>query len=252
MAQAHEPGPAPPAAVNADRAQPALVDGARLRWQASPQPGVHRRLLERGDGGELALATSVVRYAPGSRFAAHRHALGEEFMVLRGVFSDEHGSYPAGTYVRNPPGSAHSPHSAGGCVIFVKLRQMGPLPQERLVMRPATRVWRASGTDQAEALLHANGAQTVRLLRLAPGCSMPARQVPGGEEILVLRGDILLDPDAGTHPLARWGWSRRGGAAQPPLRSAGGALLWVKRGHLGGRTPCNLPATSPCSSPSTG
>ena len=74
-------------------------------------------------GDEVARATSIVRYEPGSQFSAHTHDLGEEFFVLDGIFSDEHGDYPAGTYVRNPPGSSHTPYTVEGCTIFVKLRQ---------------------------------------------------------------------------------------------------------------------------------
>ena len=60
-------------------------------------------------GDEVARATSIVRYAPGSSFARHEHAKGEEFLVLEGIFSDDSGDYPAGFYVRNPPGSGHTP-----------------------------------------------------------------------------------------------------------------------------------------------
>ena len=55
--------------------------------------GVDRRMLDR-IGGEVARATSIVRYAPGSRFSAHTHTGGEEFVVLEGVFQDEFGDFP--------------------------------------------------------------------------------------------------------------------------------------------------------------
>ena len=111
--------------VNADFTQRVVIATDTMPWIPSPQAGVERRLLDR-IGGEVARATSLVRYAPASAFPAHGHALGEEFLVLDGVFSDEHGDYPAGTYVRNPPGSHHTPRTAPGCIIFVKLRQMQP------------------------------------------------------------------------------------------------------------------------------
>lgn len=72
---------------------------------------------------EFGHTTSIVKYDPGSRFAQHHHPMGEEIFVLQGVFSDESGDYPAGTYLRNPPGSYHSPFSDQGCIIFVKLNQ---------------------------------------------------------------------------------------------------------------------------------
>src|SRR5689334_9641906 len=128
--------------IRADRTQPALAHGASLPWVPSPEAGVERRMLERS-GGEVAIATSIVRYAAGSRFSSHAHGLGEEFLVLEGTFSDEHGHYPVGTYVRNPPGSSHAPFSDPGCTIFVKLRQMAEDEPELLRVFPGQRVWEA-------------------------------------------------------------------------------------------------------------
>src|SRR5512147_2420038 len=103
----------------ADLSQRAIVFSAELPWIDSPMPGVQRRMLER-DGEEVARATSIVRYAANSHFSSHTHGGGEEFLVLEGVFSDEYGDYPAGTYIRNPVGSTHTPFSQNGCTILVK------------------------------------------------------------------------------------------------------------------------------------
>src|SRR5258708_22503350 len=108
--------------LNADFSQRVIVHAARLSWVPSPIPGVDRRMLDR-IGDEVARATSIVRYAPGSQFSPHTHGGGEEFLVLDGVFQDEHGDFPAGTYVRNPPTSRHTPRSAPGCTLFAKLWQ---------------------------------------------------------------------------------------------------------------------------------
>jgi hypothetical protein len=111
--------------LNSDFSARAAVHAARLDWTPSPIPGVDRRMLDR-IGDEVARATSIVRYAPHSRFAAHTHGGGGEFLVLDGVFQDEHGDYLAGTYVRNPHTSSHTPGSEPGCTIFVKLWQFDP------------------------------------------------------------------------------------------------------------------------------
>src|SRR3954463_11205072 len=108
--------------LNADFSQRVAVHVARLPWVASPIAGVGRRMLDR-IGDEVARAKSIVRYAPASRFSAHTHGGGEEFVVLDGVFQDEHGDFPAGSYIRNPPTSRHTPGSEPGCTIFVKLWQ---------------------------------------------------------------------------------------------------------------------------------
>ena len=106
--------------INADFSQRIVMHGATMPWVDSPIAGVQRKMLDR-IGEEVARATTIVRYAPGSQFTAHRHEGGEEFIVLEGVFQDEHGDYPVGSYIRNPPTSRHSPRSALGCTIFVKL-----------------------------------------------------------------------------------------------------------------------------------
>jgi hypothetical protein len=111
--------------LNADFSRRAVVHAASLAWTPSPINGVERRMLDRM-GGEVARATSIVRYALRSRFSPHTHGGGEEFLVLDGVFQDEHGDFPAGSYIRNPPTSSHTPRSEAGCTIFVKLWQFDP------------------------------------------------------------------------------------------------------------------------------
>jgi len=117
-------------ALHTDETQRCVVDSEQLDWLDSPSPRVQRRLLAR-DGGEVARATSIVRYAPGARFTAHLHALGEEILVLEGTLSDELGDYGPGSYLKNPPGSSHAPFSVDGCTLFVKLRHLQPQDSER-------------------------------------------------------------------------------------------------------------------------
>jgi len=111
--------------INADFAQRVVVHGKEMAWKDSPIAGVGRKMLDR-IGDEVARATTLVRYDPGSWFSAHVHSGGEEFIVVEGVFEDEHGIYPAGSYIRNPPLTQHTPGSVKGCTIFVKLWQFDP------------------------------------------------------------------------------------------------------------------------------
>jgi len=108
--------------LNADFSKRVAVHAAQIPWVPSPMAGVDRRMLDR-IGDEVARATSIVRYAPGSHFSPHTHGGGEELLVLEGEFSDEHGDFPAGSYIRNPPTSRHTPRSKPGCVLLVKLWQ---------------------------------------------------------------------------------------------------------------------------------
>ena len=126
--------------INADYSQKVVINHHDLSWVASPEPGIERRMLDRL-GDELAKATSIVLYQPGSKFQTHTHEFGEEILVLEGVFSDETGDYPAGTYIMNPPGSSHAPFSESGCTLFVKLRHLGPDQIEREIIDTTKAPW---------------------------------------------------------------------------------------------------------------
>ena len=96
---------------------------SRAAVHAATMAGVDRRMLDRL-GDEVARATSIMRYVPGSHFSSHVHTGGEEFFVLDGVFQDEHGDFPAGTLY---PQSSHTPGSEPGCTISVKLWQFSSI-----------------------------------------------------------------------------------------------------------------------------
>ena len=213
-------------------------------WLPSPLPGVERRMLDRV-GGEVARATSLVRYAPGAGYENHLHGAGEEILVLAGVFSDESGDHPAGTYLRNPPGSRHTPFSREGCLLFVKLRQFAAddLSTVRIDTRQAP--WRQGLVPGLAVLpLHAHGGIDTALVRWAPDTRFSSHRHPGGEEILVLEG--LFQDELGDYPAGTWLRNPRG-SQHTPFTGPQGALIYVKVGHLGvgGQPPCatrNSPA----------
>ena len=118
--------------VNPDLGQRVVIDTGAMAWEASPSGTVWRKPLYRA-GGEYGPVTSLVRYAPGGAFPEHAHPQGEEILVLDGVFADEHGVYPAGSFLMNPDGSRHSPRSEDGCTLFVRLRQYPGDDRPRLV-----------------------------------------------------------------------------------------------------------------------
>ena len=218
--------------INADFSKRAAVHAARLDWTPSPVPGVERRMLDR-IGDEVARATSIVRYAAGSSFSTHTHGGGEEFLVLDGVFQDEHGDYPAGTYVRNPPTSHHTPGSAQGCTIFVKLRQFDPADRGVVRAPPATRVWAADpdrpGVEMAP--LFADAHEDVRLERWPPHADV-LLTAPRGLEMLVMEGGFIEAGEA----FGVQSWLRLPqGATTCASCGPQGCLAWVKSGHFGER-----------------
>lgn len=216
--------------INADLDQRVVIDTQQLEWVSSPAHGVDRRMLDR-IGGEVAVATTIVRYLPQTGFHSHTHGAGEEILVLQGSFSDEHGDYPAGTYLRNPPGTSHAPRPEAGCTIFVKLRQFTPGDAQQLVVHTAQGSWidTAAPGVQCQPLHAFNGIDTC-LLRWSPGAASAPRDCAGGFELLVLEGS--LQDAQGHYPSGTWLRSPRGSTA---AFTAGpqGARAYLKTGHLG-------------------
>jgi hypothetical protein len=94
------------------------LSGADLDWRQGMVPGLKVTSLHQG----LTKHTALVRWAPETRFNPHTHVGGEEILVLEGVFRDEHGSYPAGTWIRSPHMSNHQPFTGPeGATILVKV-----------------------------------------------------------------------------------------------------------------------------------
>jgi anti-sigma factor ChrR (cupin superfamily) len=215
--------------LNHDFTRRAVVHAACIAWTPSPIAGVERCMLDR-IGDELARATSIVRYAPHSRFSAHTHGGGEEFLVLDGVFEDEHGGYPAGSYVRNPPTSRHTPGSASGCVLFVKLWQFD-LADRTEVRIDGGAIKFAPAPNRPGVMLaplFQDERENVRLERWSAGEEI-VLALPGGGEFLVLDGGFAEGGDV----FERQSWLRLPcGAALHAVVGANGCAVWVKTGHL--------------------
>lgn len=215
--------------LNADFSQRVAVHAADTGWTPSPTLGVERRMLDR-IGGEVARATSIVRYAPGVRFPSHVHGGGEELFVLEGVFSDEQGDFPAGTYVRNPPTSSHAPSSFHGCTIFVKLWQfaLSDRTHVRLDTNKMGRVRVARRPGVSASPLFRDDREDVRVEHWDSGASL-TMDVRGGLELFVLDGGFS---EAGeTFGPQSWLRLPDGPPAQLKVEDIGARVL-VKSGHL--------------------
>lgn len=215
--------------LNTDFSQRVVVDSASLPWVASPSPGVWRKMLER-DGDEVARVTSIVRYDAGSQFPSHLHGGGEEIFVLEGVFEDEHGTYPAGTYLKNPVGSSHSPGSKTGCVLLVKLRHLSAEDTHQVVIDTNQAQWAPS----VKPCLHTIKLDRFKnietqLVRWDAGCEFPYQRHMGGKEIFILQGDI--EDEYGSY--TKGTWVRMPHDSAHSLRSVNGCIMWCKCGHLG-------------------
>lgn len=206
--------------VNADFSKRVAVHFDDNEWVASPAAGVERKMLDR-IGDEVARATTIVRFAPGSAFAAHTHDGGEEFLVLDGVFQDETGDFPVGSYVRNPPTTSHTPSASEGATILVKLHQFDP-------------------DDRTEIRRSINGQGTVRLFKderedvqVQNWSAGETRDLDAtkGLEVFVVEGSFA----EGGEEFSGWDWLRLPpGTQSKAVAGVAGARVWVKSGHLNG------------------
>lgn len=215
--------------LNSDFSKRVLVHSDEVEWVPSPMPGVDRRMLDR-IGDEVARATTIVRYAPNSHFSSHVHSGGEEFIVLEGVFQDEHGDFPVGSYVRNPPTSSHTPGSEPGCVIFVKLWQydLDDRTPVMIDMNKMGSVREADRTGVSVMPLFRDERETVQVETWEPNASVTIDN-PEGAELLVLEGGFQESGDI----LRKHSWLRLPkGHKLVAMAQGEGATVWIKTRHL--------------------
>jgi anti-sigma factor ChrR (cupin superfamily) len=215
--------------IAADFSQREIVHSATLPWVDSPMAGISRRPLDRV-GDEVARATSVVRYAAGSQFSPHVHSGGEEFVVLEGVFQDEHGDYPAGSYVRNPPQSSHTPGSEAGCVILVKLWQFQPEDRTpvRLNIEELTPLPYSDVKGVSVIPLYTDTHEQVSVINIQPNTHLELTP-EGGAELFILQGSVTEQQDT----LLQHSWLRAPIGYSLSLKTDEvGAKIWIKTGHL--------------------
>lgn len=213
--------------LNMDFTKTAFISVDSSSWVTSPADGVSRVHLER-EAEESGHTTSFVRFAPCSSFPQHTHHQGEEIYVLSGVFSDEDGDYPAGTYLRNPPSSSHSPFTHEGCELFVKLEQFKPGDTERVVLRPEDQQWRPGIGNLSVLSLHEFEAEHTALVHWPKNEVFQPHTHWGGEEIVVITGRFI--DEHGEYPGLSWLRSPHMSQHYPRVEEE--TLILVKVGHL--------------------
>ncbi len=217
--------------IHGDLSKRVVMSADAMEWQPSPSGSVWRKRLHRVGGAESGQVTSIVRYEKGSRFPAHDHPEGEEILVLEGIFSDEHGDWPAGTYLLNPEGFRHAPFSREGCILFVRLRQYAGEGRRHVALCTHPLPWTrgpCAGIDRQDLYCEPGFPDEMRLERWAPGASPGSVRYAGGAEILVLKGE-LRDEQAS---YAAWTWLRLPVESEHTPVSPQGCELYVKTGAL--------------------
>ncbi len=208
---------------NMDLSKKVRINTTKEIFISSPADGVNRIPLEREDA-ESGRTTSIVEYIAGAASQSHSHPLGEEIFVLEGIFSDENGDYPAGTYIRNPPGTSHAPYSKKGCKIFVKLNQMDPNDKEQVVIDTNKTSWHPGYGDLEVLPLTEKAA----LVKWPKDARFVEHSHHGGEEIFVLRGEFI--DEHGRYPKGTWIRSPHLSTHFPFVEEE--TIIFVKTGHL--------------------
>lgn len=216
-----------PLHFNLDLSQKVIIDTLKEKWVDSPLAGVQRIPLER-EAKESGHTTSLVSYGPGSKFRGHKHPGGEEIFVVSGTFSDERGDYPAGTYIRNPPGSFHEPFSRQGCILFVKLNQFKAGDDKSVVIETNKESWLPGRGKLKVMPLHQFQTEGTALVKWPAGEKFLPHSHFGGEEILVLSG--IFKDEYGSYPARTWIRIQHLSGHHPWVDEE--TIILVKTGHL--------------------
>jgi len=216
-----------PFLLNMDFSKVVTVLASERAWLTSPADGVSRVHLER-EAEESGHTTSFVRFAPDSLFPEHTHPQGEELYVLNGVFSDENGDYPAGTYIRNPPGSKHRPFTREGCELFVKLEQFHEADTAQVVIRSEDQQWQPGIGNLRVCPLHSFEGENTALVLWPDKEVFQLHTHWGGEEIVVINGRFI--DEYGEYPAGSW--LRNPHMSKHYPRVEEDTLILVKVGHL--------------------
>ncbi|MGL6124013.1 MAG: cupin domain-containing protein [Shewanella sp.] len=217
--------------LNMNFSERVVIDTLQQSWLPSPAQGVWRKPLER-ETKESGHTSSIVKYDAGSQFSPHPHPLGEEIFVLEGVFSDETGDYPAGSYLRHPPGSQHTPFSREGCIIFVKLNQFDPRDLDEVKINTQQTEW-LQGIGGLQVMpLHEFEHEHTALVKWPKGETFQPHRHFGGEEIFVLTGKF--QDEQGEYPRHTWIRSPHMSGHFPFVEEE--TIILVKTGHLPFRT----------------
>jgi len=218
-------------AINGDLSVRATADTGGMEWSPSPSGTVWRKRVHLVGPPESGQVTSIVRYEPDSRFPVHDHPEGEEILVLDGVFSDEHGDWPAGTYLLNPEGFRHAPFSGPGCLLFVKLRQFPGKERRHVVVDTNALEWQAGsipGVSHKPLYEQSGFCDEMRLERWEPNTELDTVTYDKGVELFVLKG--TFEDEHGTY--AAGCWIRLPAGAKHRPRSTEGCTLYKKMAGL--------------------
>lgn len=104
--------------IDSDDQSHVVIETHNTDWWIGLESGLEVMSLHEYEREQVAL----VKWAPDTQLKPHTHWGGEEVFVIAGAFCDEHGEYPAGSWIRSPHQSQHSPYTRDeGALLYVKV-----------------------------------------------------------------------------------------------------------------------------------
>ena len=218
-------------AIHGDLKALCSQDTAKMAWTASPSGTVWRKRVHLVGPAESGQVTSVVRYERNSNFPEHDHPGGEEILVLDGIFSDQQGDWPAGTFLLNPEGFRHAPFSRDGCVLLVKLRQYPGPDRLQVATNTDLLAWQQTaiqGVSSKPLYTQSGYTDCVELQKWETDTDPGVTGYPGGAEIFVISGSFADENGRYTEGY----WLRFPCDATHHPHTSTGCILYVKKGGL--------------------
>jgi anti-sigma factor ChrR (cupin superfamily) len=222
------------APVNADPLKIAMVDTNTAPWEATEWPGIERMVLEFVSDPKKGRETSLLRFSPGASLPKATLDDRLDYFVVDGAFEDEHGSYGAHTFVRNPPGFTHTLRSPNGGTLYAKWRvPFGKEPVQRQVIDSKTAQW-LDFPHRGASVLHLypnkTGIETSRIGNVHPGRKLPSHDHSIGEETFVLKG--CLKDEYTAYGQGIWFRMPCGVPHAPYTEATEGALMLIREGDM--------------------
>lgn len=216
-----------PQQFHSDLLTRAAVEAQALTWYPTTFPGISFGCFESDHRVQDHPITMLTRFAPKGYFPLHGHPGGEEILVLDGYFQDETGVHPPGTYMLNPEGFVHRPHSDHGCLTFVKLRQHGGSQRQRIRTNIFEGPWQPGKVPQIQVQLlyqQQGFVEEVWIERWQPGTQLANVVESKIKEIFIIEGS--WSDELGQYPIHSW-------LRYPPNQpyspvSTDGCLIYVK------------------------
>lgn len=212
--------------LNLDLTKKSVIDTSNLDWIQFPNEGYQVIPLE--GNRETEHLTSIITYNPGSINQNFNQTSGKEFFVLTGTYINESGENPAGTYLRNSPGTPYQAHKQTGCTLFVKINQFKSGDNQKVIIKTNEQQWLQGHGNLQVIPLHLFQTEGTALVKWPSKEKFVRHSHYGGEEILVLSGKFI--DEHGSYPKLTWIRSNHLSVHHPWVEEE--TIILVKTGHL--------------------